>query len=123
LKKADAGLQRRRDLAARYNEAFQDKPFIVGQSGSVKGHAYHLYVIEAKDRLGLYKYLREKNIFAQIHYIPAHLMPYYREQGWKEGDLPNAEKYYKHCISLPMFPTLSDDEQDFVIETINNFFK
>jgi dTDP-4-amino-4,6-dideoxygalactose transaminase len=66
--------------------------------------------------------LREKQIFAQIHYIPAHLMPYYRNKGWKEGDLPYAEAYYKKCISLPMYPTLTNDEQYFVINTINEFY-
>jgi dTDP-4-amino-4,6-dideoxygalactose transaminase len=50
-------------------------------------------------------------------------MPYYREFGWKEGDLPNAENYYKHCISLPMFPTLSVEEQNHVINKINEFYE
>jgi dTDP-4-amino-4,6-dideoxygalactose transaminase len=85
------------------------------------GHAHHLYVIEVEDRLGLYNHLREHQIFAQIHYIPCHLMPYYRNFGWKEGDMPNAEKYYKNCISIPMYPTLTKKEQDFVIELINKF--
>ena len=49
-------------------------------------------------------------------------MPYYRELGWKEGDLPYAEKYYGNCISLPMFPTLLDTEQQFVIDTMDNFY-
>ena len=49
-------------------------------------------------------------------------MPYYRELGWKEGAFPIAEKYYKHCLSLPMYPTLTDAEQQYVIDTINNFF-
>jgi dTDP-4-amino-4,6-dideoxygalactose transaminase len=49
-------------------------------------------------------------------------MPYYREFGWKEGDLPFAEKYYKHCISLPMFPTLSEEEQDYVINTVKAYY-
>ena len=98
-------------------------PFIKGQSGVVKGHAYHLYVIEVDDRLGLYEYLREQGIFAQIHYIPCHLMPYYRQFGWKEGDMPFAEDYYKHCISLPMYPTLSEEEQDYVIKRINSFYE
>jgi dTDP-4-amino-4,6-dideoxygalactose transaminase len=49
-------------------------------------------------------------------------MPYYRQLGWKEGDRPHAETYYKHCISLPMYPTLTNEEQLFVIETINAFF-
>jgi UDP-4-amino-4,6-dideoxy-N-acetyl-beta-L-altrosamine transaminase len=122
LKRADEGLQRRREIAQTYYEAFKNKSFIKGQSGVVEGHAYHLYIIEVENRLGLYNFLRTQNIFAQIHYIPCHLMPYYREFGWKEGDMPKAEKYYKHCISLPMYPTLMDEEQAYVIDMINNFY-
>jgi hypothetical protein len=123
LKRADEGLERRRTIANNYANAFQNKSFIKGQSGVVEGHAYHLYIIEAEDRLGLYNYLRTQNIFAQIHYIPCHLMPYYRQQGWKEGDMPDAETYYKHCISLPMYPTLTDEEQQFVIATILSYYE
>ncbi|WP_250131152.1 UDP-4-amino-4,6-dideoxy-N-acetyl-beta-L-altrosamine transaminase [Cloacibacterium caeni] len=122
LKRADEGLQRRREIAKTYYEAFKNKSFIKGQSGVVEGHAYHLYIIEVENRLELYNYLRTKNIFAQIHYIPCHLMPYYREFGWKEGDMPKAEKYYKHCISLPMYPNLTKQEQEFVIENIIKFY-
>lgn len=122
LKRADEGIIRRRAIAKKYNEAFSDESFILGHSGDVKGHAYHLYVIEVEERLGLYNYLREHQIFAQIHYIPCHLMPYYRQFGWKEGDKPHAEEYYRHCISLPMYPTLTDEEVDFVIEQIRSFF-
>jgi len=123
LLRADEGISRRRHLASVYESAFKDMPFILGQSGSVEGHAYHLYVIEVENRLGLYNYLRTKNIFAQVHYIPCHLMPYYRERGWKEGDLLNAENYYSHCISLPMYPSLTDEEQKFVISEITDFFE
>jgi hypothetical protein len=122
LHRANNGLEIRRSIAKRYDEAFKDKSFIIGQSGAVNGHAYHLYVIEVKDRLKLYKKLRENKIFAQIHYIPAHLMPYYRKFGYKEGDMPAAENYYKHCISIPMYPTLSLDQQNFVIQTILDFY-
>jgi len=122
LSRANEGVERRRDIAAAYFNAFKDKSFIKGQSKTIKGHAYHLYVIEVEDRLGLYNYLRSKNIFAQIHYIPCHLMPYYKQFGWKEGDFPYAENYYKHCISLPMYPTLKDEEQAYVINEINTFY-
>ncbi|MFM2360563.1 MAG: UDP-4-amino-4,6-dideoxy-N-acetyl-beta-L-altrosamine transaminase [Bacteroidota bacterium] len=122
LQRANQGLVRRREIAANYAAAFQGASFIKGQSGSVEGHAYHLYVIEVADRAGLYTYLRTKNIFAQIHYIPCHLMPYYRQFGWKEGDLPHAENYYRHCISLPMYPTLTEEEQAYVIETIRQYY-
>lgn len=122
LNRAEEGLGRRREIAKNYQEAFQYKPFIKGQSGVIEGHAYHLYILEVEDRLGLYNYLRENKIFAQIHYIPVHLMPYYRTFGWKEGDMPYAEEYYRNCISLPMYPTLTEEEQGFVIETVLNFY-
>lgn len=123
LKRADEGLARRREIAQKYFEAFIGKIFIKGQSGVVEGHAYHLYVIEVEDRLGLYNHLRDHKIFAQIHYIPTHLMPYYSQFGWNEGDMPKAENYYKHCISLPMFPTLSDEDQQYVIEMICDYYQ
>ena len=121
LKRADGAIERRREIAELYNEAFSKTSKIKGQSGSVEGHAYHLYIIEVEDRLGLYNYLKSNNIFAQIHYIPTHLMPYYQQFGWKEGDFPNAEKYYSQCMSLPMYPTLSHEGQHFVIEKIEEF--
>jgi hypothetical protein len=122
LNRADEGLEKRKQIAETYLNSFKDKSFIKGQSGVVEGHAYHLYIIEVENRLGLYNYLREHNIFAQIHYIPCHLMPYYKQFGWKEGDMPNAENYYKNCISLPMYPTLTKEEQQYVINTINTFY-
>lgn len=123
LERANDGLEKRKKIAKRYEKAFLEKQFIKGQSGVVDGHAYHLYVIEVENRLGLYEYLREHKIFAQIHYIPCHLMPYYRALGWKENDMPLAEEYYRNCISLPMYPTLSTDDQEFVISKINEFYQ
>jgi len=122
LSRAEIGIQRRKQIAQKYAESFTNKSFIKGQSGFIEGHAYHLYIIEVENRIGLYNYLREQNIFAQIHYIPCHLMPYYKDLGWKEGDMIKAENYYRHCISLPMYPTLTDDEQNFVIEKIEKFY-
>lgn len=122
LKRADEGLQRRKELARQYKDAFSGSPFIKGQSGVVEGHAYHLYVIEVDDRLGLYNYLRENKIFAQIHYIPCHLMPYYKQFGWGQGDMPHAENYYRHCISLPMYPTLTSQEQEYVIQKVKSYY-
>lgn len=123
LKRADESLKKRREIAAAYEKVFTGKSFIRSQSGSVEGHGYHLYIIEVENRLGLYNFLREKNIFAQIHYIPTHLMPYYKHFGWKEGDMPHSEKYYKGCISLPMYPTLSKEEQEYVIDCVNSFYE
>jgi UDP-4-amino-4,6-dideoxy-N-acetyl-beta-L-altrosamine transaminase len=123
LKRAEAGLKRRREIAAIYENALAGKKYIIRQTGVVEGHAYHLYVAEFMNRKALYEYLREKNIYAQVHYIPVHLMPYYRQFGWKENDFPNAEKYYKSCLSLPLYPSLTDAEQEYVIKCIEDFYE
>ncbi len=122
LKRANEGLKRRKEIAAVYQKSFKDSAFVKGQSGVVEGHAYHLYVVEFERRKELIYHLRENNIFAQVHYIPVHLMPYYRQYGWKEGDFPNAENFYNRCLSLPLYPTLTEEEQAFVISTIKGFY-
>lgn len=122
LSRASDNVEKRKKIARKYFEAFKDKKFIRGQSGVSDGHSYHLYVIEVQDRLHLYNYLKEKGVYSQVHYLPVHLMPYYKNLGWKEGDFPKAEKYYKNCLSLPMYPSLKLDEQDFVIECINEYY-
>ncbi len=120
LQRADEGIKKRHEIAAYYDEKF-NVPGIKKQNNGKVFNAFHLYVIEVADRKGLYEHLKSAGIFAQIHYVPVHLMPYYRQFGWKEGDFPNAENYYKHCISLPMYPTLSREEQDYVIAKVLEF--
>lgn len=122
LDRANENVQIRANIAAKYYKAFSNKPFIYRQSGIIQGHAYHLYIIEVKNRQGLYHYLRKNNIFPQIHYFPCHLMPYYQQLGWKYGDMHHAEEYYKNCISLPIYPSLSIKEQQKVINIVNSFF-
>lgn len=124
LDQAAAGLSRRRQLARSYDEAFSQASgidILNPQAGKAKEsalpcqHAYHLYVIQVEDRKGLYDFLKASQIYAQVHYIPVHTMPYYRELGWEKGDFPLAEAYYAHCLSLPMYPSLTDEEQQYVI--------
>lgn len=123
LKRASEGLVTRRQIATKYKKSFINHPNIIDRNEvNSKNHAYHLYVIEVDKRRELHKHLRDNNVFAQIHYAPLHLMPYYRQFGWKEGDFPNTEDYYKKCISLPMYPTLKFLEQEHVINLINEYF-
>jgi UDP-4-amino-4,6-dideoxy-N-acetyl-beta-L-altrosamine transaminase len=134
LQRAEEGVLRRREIARRYDQAFggHDKIAILNPAttftegnGSLSqlGHAYHLYVIQVSDRKALYDYLKSNNILAQVHYIPAHLMPAYQQLGWKSGDFPAAEEYYSHCLSLPIFPSLTDEEQAYVIEKVLSFLQ
>lgn len=119
LSRADEGLQRRRALAAQYDQAFEGTSITPLAPG--EGHAYHLYVVKIDDRKGLYDFLREHGILAQVHYIPVHTLPYYQRLGYEKGACPNAEAYYEECLSLPMYPTLTDTEQAFVIEKVKAF--
>ena len=123
LKRADQGLARRREIARKYSLAFDQMPDIRSHSGFKEGHAYHLYIIHCDKRKELYDFLITKQIFCQVHYIPVHTLPYYRNLGWKKGDFAEAEKYYTTCLSIPMYPTLSDEEQNFVIQSIQAFFQ
>ena len=131
LKRLDWSIERRNEIAKRYDEAFGSGQYSVvsdqisipyREEGIV--HAFHLYVIEVQPekRRALYDYLRAHNIFAQVLYIPAHTMPYYKSLGHKEGKCPVAEDYYTRCLALPMYPSLTDEEQEYVIETIKEFF-
>lgn len=122
LKRAGRNVERRRQLARQYNEAFSDVTGIkIPYEANNVCHAYHLYVIQVGNRKGLYDFLRSQGIYAQVLYYPLHLMPYYRQSGSKEGDCPVAEEYYRHCLALPMFPTLTDDQQQYVIQKVKEF--
>jgi UDP-4-amino-4,6-dideoxy-N-acetyl-beta-L-altrosamine transaminase len=123
LKNAAQKLKKRNLIAEKYNQAFKNLPVEFVKPAANVMHAYHLYIILTEKRKDLYDYLRGMNIFPQVHYIPVHIMPYYQEKGWKKGDFPLAEKYYEKCLSLPMYPSLKDEEQDYVINAVVNFFK
>jgi len=123
LSRADEGILRRIEIAKKYDAAFKNTPININVGKYREGNAYHLYIIQIERRKELYDFLRKHHIFTQVHYIPVHLMPYYRQLGWKEGDFPLAEKYYEQCLSLPMYPTLTDEEQNFVIEKVLEFYK
>jgi perosamine synthetase len=115
LSKLDANLARRREIAAQYTSAFSDLPEI--KVPVVRAHsnpAWHLYPIQLQlERLSvgrgeIFRALRAENIGVNVHYIPVHLHPYYRERlGHKEGDYPVAEAAYERLISLPMFHSMA----------------
>lgn len=120
LSKNAQGVERRNEIANEYKEAFSG--IIKFQDLPKDTHnAHHLFVIEVEKRKELYDFLREYKIFAQIHYIPVHTLPYYKEIGYKEASLVNSEKYYSKCLSLPMYPTLTNEEQSFVISKVLEF--
>ncbi|HVX26652.1 MAG TPA: UDP-4-amino-4,6-dideoxy-N-acetyl-beta-L-altrosamine transaminase [Parafilimonas sp.] len=123
LQRANENLQKRKAIAKKYDEAFASSNIKLIKPKEGFSHAYHLYVIEVENRKGLYDYLKQHNIFAQVHYIPVTTLPYYRQLGYKTECYPNAKAYYEKCLSIPMYPTLTDEEQSFVISKVLEFTK
>jgi len=123
LRRAEWGVKRRNEIAQTYNEAFKNLPVKTPYIESSAYNAHHLYIIQVENRKGLYDFLKKSNIFSQVLYSPVHLQPYYRQLGWKLGDLPIVEEYYQHCLALPMFPSLTEEEQAYVIEKVTEFLK
>ena len=121
LKRLNWSIERRNEIAKKYDEAFVNTSIRTPFRAENITHAFHLYIIQVENRKALYDYLRENKIFSQVLYIPAHTMPYYKGLGWKEGDMPVAEEYYSKCLALPMYPSLTDDEQDWVIAKVKEF--
>lgn len=114
-------LARRRTLAARYDRLLADLAVTRPAQHPDGLSAWHLYVIQVADptwRRPVFDAMRAANIGVQVHYIPVHTQPYYRALGFKPGDFPLAEAYYSRALSLPLFPGLSDSEQDRVVETL-----
>ena len=120
LAKNNKGVERRNEISATYKKAFEGEiKFQELPSGTYNAH--HLFIIEVEKRKELYDFLNSKGIFAQIHYIPVHLLPYYNNIGYEEANLIHSENYYSKCISLPMYPTLSNEEQNYVIDEVIKF--
>jgi len=120
LAKNEKGVERRNEISSNYKKVFKGKiKFQDLPIGTYNAH--HLFIIEVENRKELYDFLHSKGILAQIHYVPVHTMPYYKKIGYEGSDLINAENYYANCISLPMYPTLKFDEQNFVIDEVIKF--
>ncbi|BBP78575.1 UDP-4-amino-4,6-dideoxy-N-acetyl-beta-L-altrosamine transaminase [Pseudomonas gingeri] len=120
----DSFVARRRELAARYNRLLADLPLTLPAAQAGAESAWHLYVVRLQlDRVkvtqrDVFETLRPAGIGVNLHYIPVHLQPYYREQGFKDGDFPEAERYFSEAISLPLFPLLTEEQQDYVVEQL-----
>ena len=114
-------VERRHTIAARYDAAFADLPITCPWQHPDTYSAFHLYVIRVRDRArhqDIFEGLRRRGIGVNLHYIPVHLQPYYRKMGFNPGDFPEAEAYYAEAISLPMFPTMTDEQQQQVITAV-----
>ena len=126
LKRADDFTRRRGDIARAYNEAFRSEPTLrVPYVEPGVGHAWHLYVLRLRlDRLRVgrnefVELLRSRGVGTSVHCIPLHTMHFYQRQyGYRTGDFPVTEDVYSRCLSLPIYPAMSDADRDYVIETV-----
>ena len=124
LQRLEEFVARRHELADRYDALLADWPVITPWRDSEAWSAFHLYVIRldeqraGQSRRAVFEALRQQGIGVNVHYIPVHTQPYYRAMGFAEGDYPEAERYYREAISLPLFPGLAEAEQDFVVERL-----
>lgn len=123
MKKLDRFLARRKEIVARYNEAFADcdniiTPYQLSDTES----GWHLYIVQVKncDRRKVFENMREKGIGVNVHYIPVYMHPYYQEHGYENVHCANAEEIYSHIISLPLYPGLTSEQQDYVIDTLKS---
>ena len=125
LKKIEYFIKKKRQLVDNYNQGFSKiKGIQLPFERKDTYTAYHLYVIRVPQYLRnkLHLFLKQKNIMTQINYIPVHLLSFYRKRlGYKKGDFPEAEKYYRECLSLPLYPDLTYSQQLKIIELVKNF--
>ncbi|WP_443629982.1 UDP-4-amino-4,6-dideoxy-N-acetyl-beta-L-altrosamine transaminase [Candidatus Njordibacter sp. Uisw_056] len=119
-------VSKRHQIALRYNVLLEGLPVEVPFQLDDTYSGLHLYVIRLKlddiqrSHKHIFEGLREKGIGVNVHYIPVHLQPHYSAMGFQLGDFPESEKYYSEAISLPMYPNLSEDDQDRVIEVLTS---
>ena len=126
MRKLDGFLERRRELVDRYNQAFAEwddivTPYQLPDTSS----GWHLYIIQVRnhDRLAVFEKMREAGIGVNVHYIPVYQHPYYRQNGYQDVYCPNAEEIYAHMMSLPLYPGLTNEQQDTVVEILKNVLK
>lgn len=120
LKKLDVFIQRRTEIAKKYDLALADLPLKLPLVEPHSQSAWHLYMIEltVHSRQEIYQQLHAKGVGVNVHYIPIHLQPYYQQLGFKQGDFPASECFYQHALTLPLFPSMTDAEQNKVINTL-----
>ena len=114
--------QRRQAIAKRYQQEIKNDKLQMQVQPEGHESVFHLFVVTTADRDGLIRYLNERNIFPGLHYpVPCHLQKAYSHLGYKEGDCPNSEYLASHCVSLPMYAELTDEEVKYVIDTLNQY--
>lgn len=126
LSKLNEFVSRRRELAARYDNLLKHLPLSLPSFSPYAMSSWHLYVIRiqqdkiSKTQRQVFDSLRNAGIGVNLHYIPIHLQPFYAARGFKQGDFPNAEQYYREAISLPLYYGMRDEDQDYIVSTLKS---
>lgn len=121
MTRLDSYVTRRHELANRYDRALSDLQLTTPKQSRDTHSSFHLYVVQLHDSTRhrqVFEELRNAGIGVNLHYIPVHLQPYYQRRGFAVGDFPKAENYYSRAISLPLFPTMTEDQQNEVISNL-----
>jgi dTDP-4-amino-4,6-dideoxygalactose transaminase len=122
LKYLEGWNNRRREIARRYQAEINNPKVKLQAQPEWADSIYHLFVITTEDRDGMISFLNGENVFPALHYpVPCHLQKAYAHLGYKEGDAPNSEYLAAHCLSLPMYAELTDDEVSQVIAAVNKY--
>lgn len=129
FKKLDSFIQKKRCIVNAYNQAFKDNPFFdLPVEKSVVESAWHLYAIRLKDaykraKPKIFEELHRRQLGVQVHYIPVHLQPYYQQLGYSRDLCPKAKDFYEKQISIPIYPAMSDEDVDYVINSLMDALK
>jgi UDP-4-amino-4,6-dideoxy-N-acetyl-beta-L-altrosamine transaminase len=121
----DEFVSRRHELAQQYNKSLSSLPLILPYQHPDNYSAFHLYVVRLKldkinkTRKEVFEFLHKKGIGINVHYIPVHIQPYYEKQGFEYGQYPEAENYYEEAITLPLYPSMTEKEQQKVINSLH----
>jgi UDP-4-amino-4,6-dideoxy-N-acetyl-beta-L-altrosamine transaminase len=123
LQRLSSYIEKRNEIAKIYNSSLKGLPITLPYQHSDSISAYHLYVICLNNEIenshrDIFENLQKNKIGVNIHYIPVHLQPYYKNIGFKRGDYPNSERYYQQAISLPIYPTLSNKDHHYIVESL-----
>lgn len=124
LKRLDNYIKKRHTIANRYNNELSDLPLILPYQHKDTYSSYHLYVIRlmldkiSKSHIEIHDEFIKAGINVNLHYVPVYRQPFYQKMGFKEGYCPESEKYHRTALSIPLYPTLKDSDQDWVIDTL-----
>lgn len=129
LAKVDKFVARRRRIAERYNELLKDLPLKLPYQNPDTDSSWHLYIVRVdfnkikKTKKDIFAEMKAKGVCLNLHYIPVHTQPYYQNLGFKNGDFPVSEKYYEEAFTLPLYYSLTDEQQDYVVSALKEVLK